>query len=82
MGREKNDEKGNSMISSGLYVLKHKDLDVAMVQIDRKSGKIEYVPDIFLPEELPPVWERTAAGSRPGGHPVLYRIPVGASSRC
>nr|WP_302134653.1 HipA domain-containing protein [uncultured Schaedlerella sp.] len=54
MGRDKNDVKGNPMISSGLYVLKHKDLDVAMVQIDRASGKIEYVPDIFLPEELPP----------------------------
>ena len=37
MGRDKNDVKGNLMISSGLYVLKHKDLDVATVQIDRAS---------------------------------------------
>ena len=39
MGRDKNDVKGNPMISSGLYLLKHKDLDVAMVQIDRASGR-------------------------------------------
>lgn len=38
---------------TGLYVLKHKDLDVAMVLIDAESGKIEYVLAVYLPEELP-----------------------------
>lgn len=38
---------------TGLYVLKHKDLDVAMVLIDTESGKIEYVLEIYLPKELP-----------------------------
>ena len=38
---------------SGLYVLKHKDLDVAMVQIDSMTGSIEYILDIYIPEELP-----------------------------
>lgn len=37
-----------------LYVLKHKDLDVAMVQIDlRRTGHIDYVLEVYLPEELP-----------------------------
>lgn len=43
-----------SNIPSGLFVLKHKDLDVAMVQIDLSTGVIEYVLDVFLPDELPP----------------------------
>lgn len=43
----------NPTIPSNLYVLKHKDLDVAMVQIDLTSGKIEYVLEVYLPEELP-----------------------------
>lgn len=43
----------NPVIPSNLYVLKHKDLDVAMVQIDLTSGKIEYVLQVYLPEELP-----------------------------
>lgn len=38
---------------SGLYVLKHKDLDVAMVQMDRVTGRIEYLLAIYLPDELP-----------------------------
>lgn len=42
-----------NVIPSNLYVLKHKDLDVAMVQIDLATGKIEYVLDVYLPEELP-----------------------------
>ena len=42
-----------AVMPSGLYVLKHKDMDVAMVQIDMATGKIEYVLDIYLPEELP-----------------------------
>lgn len=43
----------NPTIPSNLYVLKQKDLDVAMVQIDITSGKIEYVLEVYLPEELP-----------------------------
>lgn len=43
----------NPVIPANLYVLKHKDLDVAMVQIDITSGKIEYILDVYLPEELP-----------------------------
>lgn len=48
-------EAGNKafVIRSDLYVLKHKDIDVAMVQIDSLTGKIEYILDIYLPEELP-----------------------------
>lgn len=41
-----------SMLSD-LFVLKHKDLDVAMVQMDCHSGKIEYVLEVYLPDELP-----------------------------
>lgn len=44
---------GYGDLPAGLYVLKHKDLDVAMVQIDSISGKIDYILDIYLPEELP-----------------------------
>lgn len=40
-------------VQSALFVLKHKDLDVAMVQIDRATGKIEYILEVYLPEELP-----------------------------
>ena len=35
-------------IPCGLYVLKHKDFD-----IDIYSGKIQYILDVYLPEELP-----------------------------
>ena len=41
------------LIKSDLYVLKHKDLDVAMVKVDRDSGKIDYVLDVYMPGELP-----------------------------
>ncbi len=41
------------VIRSGLHVLKHKDMDVAMVQLDLTTGKIEYVLEIYLPDELP-----------------------------
>ena len=44
---------GYGDLPASLYVLKHKDLDVAMVQIDSISGKIDYILDIYLPEELP-----------------------------
>lgn len=36
-----------------LYTLKHKDLDVAVVQVDRRTGMIEYVLEVYMPEELP-----------------------------
>lgn len=48
-----NMNSNENVIPSNLYVLKHKDLDVAMVQVDLTTGKIEYVLDIYLPEELP-----------------------------
>lgn len=38
---------------TGLYVLKHKDLDVAMVQVNMINGGIDYVLEVFLPQELP-----------------------------
>lgn len=45
---------GNHFLTaSALYVLKHKDLDVAMVKIDRQSGNIDYVLDVYMPQELP-----------------------------
>lgn len=47
-----------------LYVLKHKDLDVAMVQIDPVSGKIEYVLEVYMPEELPLGCKRDGNGIR------------------
>lgn len=40
-------------IPNNLYVLKHKDDDVAMVQMNLHSGEIEYVLDVYLPEKLP-----------------------------
>lgn len=43
----------NPNIPSDLFVLKHKDLDVAMVEINLVTGVIEYVLDVFLPDELP-----------------------------
>ena len=42
-----------NIIPTNLFILKHKDLDVAMVQINLTSGNIEYVLDVFVPEELP-----------------------------
>ncbi|MCI8638208.1 MAG: hypothetical protein HFG41_03450 [Coprococcus sp.] len=45
--------RNDDPITSALYVLKHKDLDVAMVQIDRRTGKIEYILEVYLPEEIP-----------------------------
>ncbi|MDO4339643.1 MAG: HipA domain-containing protein [Eubacteriales bacterium] len=42
-----------ALIHEELYVLKHKDLDVALVYMDSVSGKLEYVIEVFLPEELP-----------------------------
>lgn len=36
-----------------LYVLKHKDMDVALVYVDTHTGRIEYLIELFLPEELP-----------------------------
>lgn len=51
--RQKEMDERYFSISANLYVLKHKDLDVAMVQIDAKSGKIEYILEVYLPEEIP-----------------------------
>ncbi len=40
-------------IQSGFYVLKHKDKDVSMIQMDNFTGRLEYVLAVYLPEELP-----------------------------
>ena len=40
-------------VPSNLYVLKHKDDDVAMVQVNLNTGEIEYVLDVYIPEKLP-----------------------------
>lgn len=53
MGQDITAEDRVSVMRSCLYVLKHKDMDVAMVQIDTATGKIEYVLAVYLPEELP-----------------------------
>ena len=43
-----------------LFILKHKDLDVAMMKMDVRTGMIEYILSVYLPEELP-------AGCAPDG---------------
>lgn len=53
MKRDSGTKGRAAVMQSGLYVLKHKDMDVAMVQIDRVTGRIEYVLEIYLPQELP-----------------------------
>lgn len=45
--------KAENNLQSNLYVLKHKDLDVAMVLVDDMSGKIDYVLEVYLADELP-----------------------------
>ena len=46
--------------TTDLFILKHKDLDVAMMKMDVRTGMIEYVLSVYLPEELP-------AGCAPDG---------------
>ena len=46
--------------TTDLFILKHKDLDVAMMKMDVRTGMIEYVLAVYLPEELP-------AGCAPDG---------------
>lgn len=36
-----------------IYALKHKDLDVALVHVNTVTGTIEYVLEVYLPDELP-----------------------------
>ena len=73
------------------YVLKHKDLDVAVVLIDSFSGKIDYVLDVYLPDELPAGcrkdgssiqkwWEsRAIPDSRRGIQQVLHSLNEGSN---
>ena len=49
----KNETISPNNIPSNLYVLKHKDDDVAMVQVNPYSGEIEYVLAVYMPEKLP-----------------------------
>ena len=53
IGTDANINMISGMLPDALYVLKHKDLDVAMVQINPFSGRIEYILEVYLPEELP-----------------------------
>ena len=39
--------------TTDLFILKHKDLDVAMMKMDVRTGMIEYVLSVYLPKELP-----------------------------
>lgn len=82
---------GDTLPQSGLYVLKHKDIDVAMVQIDMHTGRIGYVLAVYQPEELPagisrdgrslPQWWalRAIPESRRGLRQVLSRTGVPTS---
>ena len=38
--------------TTDLFILKHKDLDVAMMKMDVRTGMIEYILSVYLPEEL------------------------------
>ena len=51
---------GHTKDTTDLFILKHKDLDVAMMKMDIRTGMIEYVLSVYLPEELP-------AGCAPDG---------------
>ncbi len=51
---------GYTKDTTDLFILKHKDLDVAMMKMDVRTGMIEYVLSVYLPEELP-------AGCAPDG---------------
>lgn len=44
---------GHTKDTTDLFILKHKDLDVAMMKMDARTGVIEYVLSVYLPEELP-----------------------------
>lgn len=48
-----------------IYILKHKDLDVAMVKINPFSGRIEYVLEVYMPEELPVGCAEEGSGACP-----------------
>ena len=37
------------MVAEELYILKHKDLDVAMVKIRTFSGRTEYILEMYAP---------------------------------
>ncbi len=41
------------LMTSDLYVLKHKDIDVAMVRVNKIIGQIEFIIDVYHSEELP-----------------------------
>ena len=36
--------------TTDLFILKHKDLDVAMMKMDVRTGMIEYVLSVYLPD--------------------------------
>lgn len=46
---------------SDLYVLKHKDIDVAMVRVNKITGQIEFIIDVYHSEELPVGCQKNSA---------------------
>ena len=76
---------------TGFYVLKHKDKDIAMIQMDNFTGRLEYILAVYLPEELPVGcsgdgsslsrwWSlRAIPDSRKGLHQVLSRTGMETS---
>ena len=76
---------------TGFYVLKHKDKDIAMIQMDNFTGRLEYILAVYLPEELPVGCSGDGSGlsrwwslraipdSRKGLHQVLSRTGMETS---
>lgn len=56
-------------IQSGFYVLKHKDKDIAMIQMDTFTGRLEYVLAVYLPDAV-----KTATVCQNGGVCARFRI--------
>ena len=76
----KNHDKSSDMESAGLFVLKHKDLDVAMAQMDVMTGALETVVAVYLPEEMPPGIRRAHStphhANGPHGHSRTGRSSI------
>ena len=60
-----------------IYILKHKDLDVAMVKINPFSGRIEYVLEVYMPEELPVGCAEEGSGLAQWWNCLLYTSRAG-----
>ena len=60
--------------TTDLFILKHKDLDVAMMKMDVRTGMIEYILSVYLPEELPAGCAPDGTGLANGGNCALSLI--------